>query len=569
MRSGFVKATVGRMGIRKLCALTVGVVVAAALASARPAAAGLGLLRPDPNIGATFIGQGGYSADGLGQQAAGGTIQAEVPAGSTVVHAYLYGGYTATGGSPPGDLVINFDGANVTLTKLQTLTVGTSNLILTSARADVTAQVAQKVSPNGGQTSFTIANDPTTLEGVALVVIYSNPRLPTTTIAVLDGAASPGGDTATFTFAKPIDPTAQGFQAGLSLGSSFSYQGEAGHVCGTFKPPQSSLVNVNGKRLTSCAGGYDDGEGANAALITVGGVGDSPDNPANPNQQPGDGTSPRGTDDELYNLRPFLGRGDTQLTISTANPSHDDLLFLAVVSVSGEAGVTTTKGVQPPPPVVGKSFNAQVVRGVILCRAQGGRTFTRLTQASQLKTGSECDATRGVVRITTAAGPARTRSAGGRAATPLQTADVSQGRFVLQQKRSATPTTDVSLSGGDFKQKCGRKKRGVEGGLASDPRVRSLAIRGKGRFRTKGRYSSAAPLTPTKSSSWQTEDRCHGTSTHVKSGGKVVVTDSVRHKHVTVGPGKTYVAKAPGRQQKGVARVPRTWFYRSWPPLTV
>ena len=41
----------------------------------------------------TFNGHGGYSADGLGQNGPGGTLQAEVPAGSTVQKAFLYGTY--------------------------------------------------------------------------------------------------------------------------------------------------------------------------------------------------------------------------------------------------------------------------------------------------------------------------------------------------------------------------------------------------------------------------------------------------------------------------------------------
>ena len=40
-----------------------------------------------------FTGNGGYSADGLGQNVTGGTIQAEVPTGSTVKKAFLYGTY--------------------------------------------------------------------------------------------------------------------------------------------------------------------------------------------------------------------------------------------------------------------------------------------------------------------------------------------------------------------------------------------------------------------------------------------------------------------------------------------
>ena len=62
----------------------------------------------------TFIGNGGYSADGLGQLSAGGTIQAEVPAGSTVVGAWLYAA-TVGGGDTTA---LGFDGNAVTLTPL-------------------------------------------------------------------------------------------------------------------------------------------------------------------------------------------------------------------------------------------------------------------------------------------------------------------------------------------------------------------------------------------------------------------------------------------------------------------
>jgi hypothetical protein len=542
-----------------LSTLTALIVVAAAPAVA---SAGLGLLRPDPNVGATFIGKGGSSADGLGQAGAGGALQADVPAGSQVVHAYLYGAYAVQGSPPPADLTLNFDGANVTLSVLQT--VGNPPF-LTSARADVTAQVKAKVGAGGAQVSFTVASDPPSLDGLGLVVIYSNSRLPTTTIAVLDGAASPAGDTATFSFAKPVDPTAATFKATLSLGSGHGFQGEAGHVCGT-QSPQSSLVDVNGKRLTSCAGNYDDGFGANGSLITVGGVGDAIDNPANPNQRPADGTTPRVNDDELYDVKPFLQKGDTQLSITTSNPSGDDLVFLAVISATGEAGVSTGGGGQPPPPVVGRSFNGQVVKGTVTCRARGATAFVRVTKATQFQMGAECDTTKGTLRLTSAAGaPRRTKGDGTVAQTPTQTADFFGGRTIVTQKPSATPVTDLTLSGGDFKSsksKCARKKRGVtEGAAAADPLVRKLWGRGKGRFRTKGRYSSAA----VRGTYWLTEDRCHSTVTKVREG-KVLVTDNVRRKQVTVRAGQSYVAKESGRQRKAAGSTRRTRLYRSWLP---
>ena len=547
--------------MRTRLAALLGVLVAA-VAAPGAASAGLGLLKPDPKVGATFVGHGGYSADGLGQTAVGGTIQASVPAGSTVVHAWLYGSYfVRAGGLPPAsDLTVVFDGANVALAVLQTIKNASGTPFLASARADVTGQVAGKIGSGVGQTSFAIGSDPATLEGVALVVVFSNPNRPITTIAVLDGAASPTGDTATFSFAKPIDPTAAGFQATLALGSGHSFQGEAGHVCGT-QSAQSSLVDVNGKRLTSCAGNYDDGAAADGALITVGGVGDATDNPANPTQRPQDGTSPRVNDDELYNTRPFLAKGDTQLSITTSNPSGDDLVFLAVISATGEAGVTTGGGGAPPPPVVGKTFNAQVVSGKVTCRTRGGRVFAPLTKPSQFRVGSECDATKGVIRITSASGPAKTRRLG--APAPTQSADFFQGRFVLSQPTGAKPFTTLALSGGDFKKACAKKTRGATGAGAADPLVRKLWGRGKGRFRTKGRYSSAS----VRGTYWNTEDHCNSTVTRVRQG-TVEVDDTVRHKKVTVTAGHEYTAKAPGRQRRAVARAGRTFLDRSlrpWP----
>jgi hypothetical protein len=274
-----------------------------------------------------FNGHGGYSADGLGQNGPGGTLDADVPAGSTVQKAFLYGTYFFVSDPDATQRTIDFDG-----TMVETVKIGeTSGGSLVTTRADVTAQVAAKVGSGGGITSFTIGNDPSALNGLGLVVVYANASQPENTIAVLDGAASQAGDTATFVLASPLDKTVPGFQATMSLGSGQSYQdGQPGHICA---PSQFSIVDVNSQRLTSCAGNFDDGAGNDGALVTVGGVGDSTDNPADPNSQ-------TGTDDELYNLEPFLAQGATSIEINTSNPSGDDDLFLAVISISARATVT-------------------------------------------------------------------------------------------------------------------------------------------------------------------------------------------------------------------------------------
>ncbi len=293
------------------------------------------LQKPTPAAGATFVGRGGYSADGI-SATLGANLRAEVAAGSTTVKAYLYG-YFQTGTPTAAESTVNFDGTPVALTKLDDYSFG----LLSSARADVTQQVAAKVSPLGGITNFAAATG-LPLDGLALVVIYENPALPETTIAVFDGAAQMAGDTATFSFAAPLDKTVAGFGARMSLGIGFSYQQGSGHLCGPGSPVsmQHSAIDVNGSRVTTCAGGDDDTV-TGGGLLTVGGVGDFVNNPADPLQKPGDGNPIRVQDDELYDIEPFLSQGDTSLVVKTSQPSNDDILFLSVVQVNAAARVTT------------------------------------------------------------------------------------------------------------------------------------------------------------------------------------------------------------------------------------
>jgi hypothetical protein len=323
LRDARVTLGAGALTVGAVCLLAV---TALALAPVMEAQAALTLLKPTPGDSTTFSGHGGYSADGLGQTSPGGTIQAQVPAGSTVERAYLYGAYHVTDPTPT-ELIIDFDGTRVVLAKI-------SNITYTStARAEVTTQVAGKVGSGGATTDFVVNTDPANLDGVALVVIYSNPTLPATTVAVLDGSAETSGDSATVLF-LPLDKSAPNFTARLSLGIGWSFQAAPGHGC-SLEPipppaPQATTVNVNSRLLTKCAGNYDDGayNEANGASITVGGVGDSTGNPTPPDNPP--------TDDELYDLAPFMNQGDTQVIITTSNPSPDDNLFLAVVQVDGQ-----------------------------------------------------------------------------------------------------------------------------------------------------------------------------------------------------------------------------------------
>ena len=74
--------------------------------------------------------------------------------------------------------------------------------------------------------------------------------------------------------------------------------------------------------------------------------------------------------------------------------------------------------------------------------------------------------------------------------------------------------------------------------MAAAKRKRRLWGDGKGRFRTKGEFSSAT----VRGTRWLVEDRCDGTLTRVTKG-KVAVRDFVRKRTVIVRAGKQYLAK--------------------------
>jgi hypothetical protein len=113
-RSEGLRRTATRNGLARRSLAVAILAVGFLLAGQSTASAVLQPLKPNPSDPATFSGRGGVSTDGLGQVGTGGTIQAEVPAGSTVQQAYLYGIYY---NGPPSlaSRTIDFDGTTVVL----------------------------------------------------------------------------------------------------------------------------------------------------------------------------------------------------------------------------------------------------------------------------------------------------------------------------------------------------------------------------------------------------------------------------------------------------------------------
>jgi len=287
---------------------------------------GLGSANADMSGFTTYTAEGaGISIDAKGlQDNTEGTIRAEIPAGSSVHKAYLYS--ATVGSSSQADINVVFDG-NTLSAAGNRLDVGAkdSNNWVRENRWDVTSIVQNKVGSASGTFNFTL-KELGYLDGEVLVVLYNDNTKPLRTAILLDGELATGGDSFNINLTTPVNKSDPNFAADLSLGISYGYQPDG----------QYSEVDVNGQRLTTSAGGQDDGFGANGGLITAGGIDDTNSNPADPFQT--DSGGPR-YDDELYSLISFLKDGDTIISFRTLNPSNDDNIFFTAFTTLGEAQI--------------------------------------------------------------------------------------------------------------------------------------------------------------------------------------------------------------------------------------
>lgn len=284
---------------------------------------------------ASVSGRISVSIDGLGSNApSGALIQVEKPAGGTVRAAY----YLTT--ADFGDIIrsaVTIERGGDALTLAPGDYDATARNLSGSNRTengfeDVTAFVKPIVDAEpAGIIDFRITEQfPSSVEGNALVVIFDDPSVAEVgTFVLAFGSQQTTGDSFAITLGAPFDATSQSVL--MSLGITFGFQ------LG-FTTNQFSEIDVNGQRLTSSAGGQDDGESANAALVTVGGIGDDPGNPADPDAGPNP-TDEFRSDDELYTLDDLIEDGTTSITVETRNPSNDDNIFFAAFIIQGAAAI--------------------------------------------------------------------------------------------------------------------------------------------------------------------------------------------------------------------------------------
>ena len=280
------------------------------------------------------ISNAALSIDGFGSLSNKGIIQANIPAGSTIQRAYLYAASVWNMSPVYG---VTFHG-NV-LSRNSATILSPNNNPAETARWDVTNIIASSFT--GGLQDFSIVENGQN-DGAVLVVAYSNSSTQGLTSVILDGELSTGGDTVQFDFDSPYT----GGDFLVSLASSYSSQ-----PSGQYTQIDVTTNSTNNRRLSTSAGGQDDGEWGDGALMTVGGIGDDPTNP-NPFASSSDPSAPR-IDDEYYNLAlgnsasaaPFISPGDTFLRLTTQNPSNDDNVF--GMFITSEFKMTATPVPEP------------------------------------------------------------------------------------------------------------------------------------------------------------------------------------------------------------------------------
>ena len=197
--------------------------------------------------------------------------------------------------------------------------------------------------------------------------------------------------------------------------------------------------------------------------------------------------------------------------------------------------VTSPPPVTPPPPTQGGTINppqigrratAGRVSGKVLVKRRGASGYVELTDDESIPVGSVVDTRRGRVRITVAVEDGKT-----------QTAEFYGGVFKLVQKRGARPVAEMRLTG--KLENCGANASSSTLARAAKRRGRRLWGSGKGRFRSRGRYSSAT----VRGTVWLVADRCDGSTLTRVTKGSVTVRDFAKRKNIVVKRGRRYVTK--------------------------
>ena len=245
-------------------------------------------------------------------------------------------------------------------------------------------------------------------------------------------------------------------------------------------------------------------------------------------------------------------RGEGRLSWIGGQPGDDVLTVFNDADGDGQPGFDETQASStvtwegPQAPVIGQTVNVREEKGNVRIQLPKGTSalkakslgfapdatnkFVPLSKALSVPVGSKLDTRRGTVRLLSAGLPQRDNSS-------FNGASFRGGVFGVLQ-RGNNPLTTLAMKGS-----LGCKS--VKGArVVSAARRRSIFGSGRGRFRTRGRRSSAT----VRGTKWLQKDSCAGTLTVVRQG-TVVVKDLAKRKPIVLkssGPKKKrrYFARA-------------------------
>ena len=243
----------------------------------------------------------------------------------------------------------------------------------------------------------------------------------------------------------------------------------------------------------------------------------------------------------------YAKSGTYTVTATATDAAGNSTLFIHDVKVTTPSVVAI--------PTEGKDFNASKVSGTVLVSVpkgkgarrvlarkpvhgaaaaaihapRGFRAFRPLGKNDNIPVGSILDSTRGIAQISMAAN---------KAGTKLQKGKFSEGVFGVKQTTHSPLTSAEMMGGGNFRRDCRRSSGKLNVGAARRRPHRQLFAHVKGRFRTRGRHSTAT----VRGTKYLVKDSCKGTMTIV-SQGRVVVRDFRKHRTVIVHAGHRYLAR--------------------------
>ena len=205
--------------------------------------------------------------------------------------------------------------------------------------------------------------------------------------------------------------------------------------------------------------------------------------------------------------------GDGVVVEPTPTPTPAPTATATAVPTAAPTPVATPAPTPSPTPT--PTPNAEPTKGTVKVKVPGSDAYRELSGAAEVPLGSTVDTKQGAVKLRDSKGGEAEFSAG------IFKLSRAGGVTVLTLAEPLAACAKGRASAAAFKQAKSRKLWG----------------KGKGAFRTQGKYSAAT----VRGTTWLVQDSCAGTLTKVTQGA-VTVRDQVKRRTVVVRAGKSYTA---------------------------